>query len=105
MAIAMGNIAISKLYARAAEKVVDQSLLNLVKNACKGLTSLSTVCTTSGDLDCFALVCHSFVVVAIVFLPHRRFLFNEYTSLAAVDPRLNTIFPCPFFASSRTSDL
>ena len=39
MAIAIGKIAISRLYARAAAKVVDQSLLNLVKNSRNGLVS------------------------------------------------------------------
>src|SRR6266516_1634259 len=39
MARAIGKIAISRLYARAADRFIDQSLLNLVIKACKGLVS------------------------------------------------------------------
>src|SRR6266568_1207107 len=39
MARAIGKIAISRLYARAADRFIDQSLLNLVINSRNGLVS------------------------------------------------------------------
>src|SRR3989442_13955807 len=78
MAIAIGKIAISRLYARAADRVVDQSLLNLVINSCKGLVSFSTLCRAPVTPRCFVSVCDSFVPVAIIILPHKHSLLYEH---------------------------
>src|SRR3989442_4162117 len=42
MARAIGKMAISRLYARAADRFIDQSLLNLVINCGNGLVSFLT---------------------------------------------------------------
>ena len=47
-AVQNGNIAISKLYARAAERFHDQSLLNLFQKSSRGLAFFTAVCTGSG---------------------------------------------------------
>src|SRR5881227_3816441 len=66
-----GNIANNRLYARAAERVHDQSLLNLFQKSCKGFMAFIPLWSVP-SFFCFSLFASVSFFSAITF-PHRYF--------------------------------
>src|SRR5258708_35813084 len=73
MAIRIGKMAVMRLNASPAAKFITQSLLNLVKNACKDLTSFLAVCLAAEESWCSVLVDCTCVLVAIAIFLNRHF--------------------------------
>src|SRR6266568_9345035 len=67
-AVQNGNMAISKLYARAAERFHDQSLLNLFQKSSRGLAFFTAVCTGPGAFFNIFSACASMLSAIIVSL-------------------------------------
>src|SRR5260221_12400815 len=73
MAIRIGKMAVMRLNASPVAKFITQSLLNLVKNACKDLLSFLAACLASEESWCSVLVDCTCVLVAIAIFLNRHF--------------------------------